>query len=42
MEINGQTVSPQAEYRQLGLSDELLRAIDAYQHRDRRFGGVKK
>ena len=28
MEINGQTVSPQAEYRQLGLSDELLRAID--------------
>ena len=21
---------------------ELLRAIDAYQHRDRRFGGVKK
>ena len=28
MEINGQTVSPQAEYRQLGLSDELMRAID--------------
>ena len=28
MEINGQTASPQAEYRQLGLSDELLRAID--------------
>ena len=28
MEINGQTLSPQAEYRQLGLSDELLRAID--------------
>ena len=28
MEINGQTVSPQAVYRQLGLSDELLRAID--------------
>ena len=28
MEINGQTVSPQAEYRQLGLSDELLRTID--------------
>ena len=28
MEINGQTVSPQAEYRQLGLSDELLLAID--------------
>ena len=28
MKINGQTVSPQAEYRQLGLSDELLRAID--------------
>ena len=28
MEINGQTVSPQAEDRQLGLSDELLRAID--------------
>ena len=28
MEIKGQTVSPQAEYRQLGLSDELLRAID--------------
>ena len=28
MEINGQTVSPQAEYRQLCLSDELLRAID--------------
>ena len=28
MEINGQTISPQAEYRQLGLSDELLRAID--------------
>ena len=27
MEINGQTVSPQAEYRQLGLSDELMRAI---------------
>ena len=28
MEINGHTVSPQAEYRQLGLSDELMRAID--------------
>ena len=28
MEINGQTVSPHAESRQLGLSDELLRAID--------------
>ena len=28
MEINGQTVSPRAEYRQLGLSDELMRAID--------------
>ena len=28
MEINGQTVFPQAEYRQLGLSDELMRAID--------------
>ena len=28
MEINGQTVSPQVEYRQLGLSDELMRAID--------------
>ena len=28
MEINGQTVSPQAEYCQLGLSDELMRAID--------------
>ena len=28
MEINGQTVSPQAEYRQLSLSDELMRAID--------------
>ena len=28
MEINGQTVSPQAEYSQLGLSDELMRAID--------------
>ena len=28
MEINGQTVSPQTEYRQLGLSDELMRAID--------------
>ena len=28
MEINGQTGSPQAEYRQLGLSDELMRAID--------------
>ena len=28
IEINGQTVSPQAEYRQLGLSDELMRAID--------------
>ena len=24
------------------ISNELLRAIDAYQHRDRRFGGVKK